>query len=171
MKRVQWHPTRDILFSCNYDNNVKVWADEGDGDDWQCVQTLGEPNNGHTSTVWAFSFNARGDKIVTCSDDLTMKIWEVDNIGMQFSDGFAPWRHLCTLTGYHDRTIFSVHWSRDGIIASGAADDAIRFFVENNESSVSTSLSFFLFLLWNVDFFGAISNGSSSFKCIKFGSS
>jgi hypothetical protein len=32
------------------DNNImqsnffQVWADEGDSDDWQCVQTLGEPN-------------------------------------------------------------------------------------------------------------------------------
>ncbi|KAL2953707.1 hypothetical protein AAZX31_19G180200 [Glycine max] len=40
---------------------------------------------------------------------------------------FLLWRrHLCTLTGYHDRTIFSVHWSREGIFASGATDDAIR---------------------------------------------
>ncbi|KAJ7971553.1 Transducin/WD40 repeat-like superfamily protein [Quillaja saponaria] len=136
VKMVQWHPTRDVLFSCSYDNNIKVWADEGDSDDWQCVQTLGEPNNGHTSTVWALSFNAKGDKMVTSSDDLTLKIWETDNIRMQSGDGTAPWSHVSTLSGYHDRTIFSVHWSREGIIASGAADDAIRFFVENNESSV-----------------------------------
>lgn len=25
-------------------NFFQVWADEGDSDDWQCVQTLGEPN-------------------------------------------------------------------------------------------------------------------------------
>lgn len=25
-------------------NVFQVWADEGDSDDWQCVQTLGEPN-------------------------------------------------------------------------------------------------------------------------------
>ncbi|KAJ7976121.1 Transducin/WD40 repeat-like superfamily protein [Quillaja saponaria] len=136
VKMVQWHPTMDVLFSCSYDNNVKVWADEGDSDDWQCVQTLGVPNNGHTSTVWALSFNAKGDKMVTCSDDLTLKIWETDNIQMQSGDGISPWRHVSTLTGYHDRTIFSVHWSREGIIASGAADDAIRFFVESKQSSI-----------------------------------
>ncbi|KAI9122252.1 hypothetical protein K1719_006941 [Acacia pycnantha] len=136
VKMVQWHPTMDILFSCSYDNSIKVWADEGDSDDWQCIQTLGESNNGHTSTVWALSFNTSGDKMVTCSDDLTLKLWETDSTRMQSGNEFAPWRHLCTLTGYHDRTIFSVHWSREGIVASGAADDCIRLFVENNESLV-----------------------------------
>ncbi|KAI5603100.1 hypothetical protein POPTR_001G221150v4 [Populus trichocarpa] len=48
----------------------------------------------------------------------------------------VSWNHLCTLSGYHDRTIFSVHWSREGIIASGAADDALRFFVESKDGLV-----------------------------------
>ncbi|KAK9921254.1 hypothetical protein M0R45_029773 [Rubus argutus] len=135
VKMVQWHPSMELLFSCSYDNTVKIWADEGEDDNWVCVQTLAQPNSGHSSTVWALSFNASGDKMVTCSDDLTLKIWGTDNGKIPSSDGFAPWRHLCTLGGYHDRTIFSVHWSRDNIIASGAADDAIRFFVENNESN------------------------------------
>ncbi|XP_050230028.1 protein CIA1 [Mercurialis annua] len=134
VKMVKWHPTLDILFSCSYDNTIKVWAEEGDGDgDWHCVQTLGESNNGHTSTVWALSFNGQGDRMVTCSDDLTLKIWETDNGRMVSGDDYAPWNHVCTLSGYHDRTIFSVHWSRDGIIASGAADDAIRLFVESKD--------------------------------------
>ncbi|XP_057438132.1 protein CIA1 [Lotus japonicus] len=138
VKMVKWHPTEDILISCSYDNSIKVWADEGDSDDWQCVQTLGQPNNGHTSTVWALSFNASGDKMVTCSDDLTVKVWETENV--QSSSGFAPWRHLCTLSGYHDRTIFSIHWSREGIFASGAADDTIQLFGDDNESQVGGPL-------------------------------
>lgn len=136
VKMVQWHPFMDVLFSCSYDNTVKIWVEDGDSDDWHCVQTLGESNNGHSSTVWALSFNASGDKMVTCSDDLTIKIWATDHGGLQSDDGYAPWRHVCTLSGYHDRTIFSVHWSRDGVIASGAADDAIRLFVENQEDLV-----------------------------------
>ncbi|GMH28724.1 hypothetical protein Nepgr_030567 [Nepenthes gracilis] len=130
VKMVQWHPSVDVLFSCSYDNTVKIWA--GDGvDDWHCVQTLNESQNGHTSTVWAVSFNASGDKMVTCSDDVTIKIWGTDSPHVQSCDAYVPWKHLCTISGYHDRTIFSVHWSRNGIIASGAADDAIRLFAEN----------------------------------------
>ncbi|KAJ9181398.1 hypothetical protein P3X46_009531 [Hevea brasiliensis] len=135
VKMVKWHPTVDILFSCSYDNTIKVWAEDGDGD-WCCVQTLSESNNGHTSTVWALSFNAEGDKMVTCSDDLTLKIWETDVERMVSGDDRTTWSHVCTLSGYHDRTIFSVDWSREGIIASGAADDAIRFFVESKDGLV-----------------------------------
>ncbi|XP_071686705.1 protein CIA1 [Rutidosis leptorrhynchoides] len=136
VKMVQWHPTVDVLFSCSYDNTIKVWAaEDGDSDDWQCVQTLGESDSGHSSTVWALSFNYSGDKMATCSDDLTVKVWGVDIARMQSGDSNAPWRHLCTLSGYHERTIFSVHWSREGIIATGAADDAICLFVESEDHS------------------------------------
>ncbi|KAK9749953.1 hypothetical protein RND81_02G161300 [Saponaria officinalis] len=133
VKMVQWHPSMDVLFSCGYDNSIKIWAEDGD-DDWHCVQTLNEASNGHTSTVWALSFNAMGDKMVTCSDDLTIKVW--GTVSLHSDDGFSPWKHLCTLSGYHDRTIFSVHWSRDGKIATGAADDAICLFVENEDGLV-----------------------------------
>ncbi|KAA8518580.1 hypothetical protein F0562_016054 [Nyssa sinensis] len=56
VKMVQWHPLMHVLFSCSYDNTVKVWAEDGDSDDWHCVQTLGESNDGHSSTVWASIF-------------------------------------------------------------------------------------------------------------------
>ncbi|KAL8505082.1 hypothetical protein ACS0TY_016333 [Phlomoides rotata] len=135
VKMVQWNPVMDHLFSCSYDNTIKVWVDE-DVDDWQCAQTLNESFSGHTSTVWALSFNATGDKMVSCSDDLTIKIWGSDIEQTLLGDGYAHWIHLCTLSGYHDRTIFSVHWSREGIISTGAADDAIRLFVESKDGSV-----------------------------------
>ncbi|CAH2065925.1 unnamed protein product [Thlaspi arvense] len=136
VKMVQWHPTTDVLFSCSYDNTIKVWWSEDDDGDYQCVQTLDESNNGHTSTVWAISFNAAGDKMVTCSDDLTLKIWETDIAKMHSGEGYVPWTHVCTLSGYHNRTIYSAHWSRDDIIASGAGDDAIRLFVDSKLDSV-----------------------------------
>uniref|UniRef100_A0A0D9WXB2 Probable cytosolic iron-sulfur protein assembly protein CIAO1 homolog n=1 Tax=Leersia perrieri TaxID=77586 RepID=A0A0D9WXB2_9ORYZ len=66
VKMVQWHPILDILVSVSYDNSVRVWADDGD-DEWHCVQTLTEAHNcGHSSTVWALSFNHKGDRMVTC---------------------------------------------------------------------------------------------------------
>ncbi|XWS59495.1 hypothetical protein CRYUN_Cryun08bG0127100 [Craigia yunnanensis] len=132
VRMVQWHPTMDILFSCSYDNTVKVWWSEDADGDWSCVQTLGESSNGHSSTVLLVAFIAKGDKLIT-----SRYIWEADIIRMQSGDGYAPWNHLCTLSGYHDRTIFSVHWSREGIIASGAADDAVRLFVESKDGSMN----------------------------------
>jgi WD40 repeat protein len=138
VKMAQWHPNFDALFSCSYDDTIKIWwSDDGDHDSWECMQTLGESNNGHSSTVWALSFNPLGDKMVTCSDDLTIKIWEAEDFEkMLCGDGYAPWTHVCTLSGYHDRTIFSVHWASDDIIASGAADDGIRLFAVNEDGEI-----------------------------------
>ncbi|KAK8632485.1 hypothetical protein V6N13_072876 [Hibiscus sabdariffa] len=42
VKMVRWHPTMDVLFSCSYDNTIKVWWSEDDDGDWSYVQTLGE---------------------------------------------------------------------------------------------------------------------------------
>ncbi|KAL9255879.1 CIA1-like protein [Drosera capensis] len=112
VKMVLWHPELEVLFSCSYDNTVKIWADDGD-DDWSCVQTLNESCNGHTSTVWSLSFNNEGDKMVTCSDDLTIKVWGTDGLIKISGDGYVPW---------------------DDMIASGAADDAIRIFAENKDA-------------------------------------
>ncbi|KAL5724038.1 hypothetical protein ACHQM5_007352 [Ranunculus cassubicifolius] len=87
VKMVQCHPDVDILFSCSYDNTIKVWGEDGDSDYWECLQTLDEANNGHSSTVWVLSFNSAGDKMVTSSyyyqqfpiDDLTLKVWGPDS--------------------------------------------------------------------------------------------
>lgn len=137
VKMVQWHPFEDILVSVSYDNSIKVWVEDGDSDDWHCVQTLDVTSSGHSSTVWAISFNSSGDRMVTCSDDVTLKIWDTSKNPTQTSgDGNGSWRHISTLSGYHERTIFSVSWSSEGVIASGAADDAISLFVENEEDKM-----------------------------------
>nr|QEX51217.1 protein CIA1 isoform X1 [Cymbidium ensifolium] len=134
VKMVQWHPHLDVLVSVSYDNSIRIWIEDGDLDDWSCVQTLGEASSGHSSTVWAVSFSSGGDRMVTCSDDLTMKIWDTSSNPSEVSgDGNRSWFHLCTLSGYHDRTVFAVNWSRDGIIASGAADDSICLFHETKD--------------------------------------
>lgn len=44
--------------------------------------------------------------------------------------GQLRWQLLSTLTGYHGRTVFTVDWSKAGLIASGCADNAIRIFGE-----------------------------------------
>lgn len=69
VKCVRWHPCQDVLFSCSYDDTIKVWGP--DGDDWSCKETL----QGHESTVWCLSFDAAGAHFATCSDDRTLKVW------------------------------------------------------------------------------------------------
>ena len=45
-----------------------------DVDDWICTDTL----ESHDSTVWSSDFDSSGTKLVSCSDDKTLKLWKVD---------------------------------------------------------------------------------------------
>jgi WD40 repeat protein len=38
VKSIAWHPSKELLASCSYDNSIKLWA--SDEADWVCVQTL-----------------------------------------------------------------------------------------------------------------------------------
>ncbi|KAH7447848.1 hypothetical protein KP509_01G123800 [Ceratopteris richardii] len=141
VKMVLWHPCEDILVSASYDNSIKAWIEDKDREDWVCAQTLSD-SWGHTSTVWTVSFDASGHRLVSCSDDLSLKIW--DSHSNLLSEGNL-WKHLCTISGYHDRTIFSVHWSKaSGLIATGAGDDCIRIFSEesNEKSTLGGDLTY-----------------------------
>eukprot|EP00244_Chara_vulgaris_P008407 TRINITY_DN3299_c0_g1_i1.p1 TRINITY_DN3299_c0_g1~~TRINITY_DN3299_c0_g1_i1.p1 ORF type:complete len:372 (-),score=43.67 TRINITY_DN3299_c0_g1_i1:306-1421(-) len=139
VKMVKWHPKHDLVVSASYDDTIKVWGQkaEDSDEDWECVQTLAGPGCGHSSTVWAVSFDATGRHMVSCSDDLTVVIWDTSANPSGSGDPHSgPWKHLCTLSGYHTRTIFSVDWSGvNGMIATGAADDAVRIFSANSEAS------------------------------------
>lgn len=59
-----------LLASASYDNNICVYKEEDD--DWECCATL----KGHTSTVWSLCFDAAGQRLASCSDDCTVKIWK-----------------------------------------------------------------------------------------------
>lgn len=59
-----------LLASASYDNNICIYREEDD--DWECRATL----QGHTSTVWSLSFDATGQRLASCSDDRTVKIWK-----------------------------------------------------------------------------------------------
>uniref|UniRef100_A0A0G4GUS0 Probable cytosolic iron-sulfur protein assembly protein CIAO1 homolog n=1 Tax=Chromera velia CCMP2878 TaxID=1169474 RepID=A0A0G4GUS0_9ALVE len=70
VKAVLWHPEEEFLFSCSYDDTVKIWGRLSD--DWGLMQTL----KGHQSTVWGLAFDKRGRHLASVSDDLTVRIWE-----------------------------------------------------------------------------------------------
>ena len=76
VKQVTWHPTEDVLVSVSYDNTVKVWEEDLNGDDWSCAQTITAAEGGHESTVWSIAFQPGGERrAVTCSDDRTIATW------------------------------------------------------------------------------------------------
>ncbi|KAK9905056.1 hypothetical protein WJX75_008769 [Coccomyxa subellipsoidea] len=128
VKAVAWHPKGEILVSCSYDDTIKLWRESDD--EWICEQTLSGPGIGHTSTVWGLSFEESGERMVSCSDDGTLRVWSCTS-----KDGEAWWRLLTTASGCHERTIFSVDWSRSGAIASGSGDNSISVHEEDPCSS------------------------------------
>ncbi|MCI4380960.1 hypothetical protein PGIGA_G00246020 [Pangasianodon gigas] len=127
VKHVVWHPTQELLASASYDNKVCIYKEEDD--DWECRATL----EGHTSTVWSLSFDPEGQRLASCSDDRTVKIWKECGTGDESVDG--SWKCVCTLSGFHSRTIYDVAWCRlTGALATACGDDGIHVFKEEAAS-------------------------------------
>lgn len=154
VKCAKFHPSEDLIVSTSYDDSIKVWKEE-EGGDWYCSDTL----TGHSGTVWSVAFDASGRRFATSSDDCSIIIWELNlpvpplpdpsvassllsfatgiwtKPKMDTSSSTPKYKRAATLSGYHDRTIYSLDWNRkSGRIVSGAADDCIRIFAETADS-------------------------------------
>ncbi|XP_077662057.1 putative cytosolic iron-sulfur protein assembly protein CIAO1 isoform X1 [Eretmochelys imbricata] len=129
VKHVVWHPNQELLASASYDDTVKLYREEED--DWVCCATL----EGHESTVWSLAFDQSGERLASCSDDKTVRIWHQykpgNEQGVVCSGADPSWKCICTLSGFHTRTIYDVAWCRlTGALATACGDDAIRIFEE-----------------------------------------
>lgn len=84
--------------------------------------------------MWAIDFAPSGDEIVSASADQTLKIWKRFPPGNPLGivtprRGEPVWKCVGTVTGQHERCIYSVSWSKaHGLIASAGADNTIRLF-------------------------------------------
>jgi WD40 repeat protein len=106
------------LASASYDDTIKLYHHDSDNGDWSTIATL----TGHQSTVWGIDFDSTGNRISSCSDDKTVKIWQ---------KGIKEWSCVCTLAGYHKRAIYDISWNKlNGLIATAAGDNHIRIFQE-----------------------------------------
>ncbi|KAK9729843.1 WD domain, G-beta repeat [Popillia japonica] len=131
VKKVVWHPCEDLLASASYDNTIKLFREDKSDNDWICVATL----ESHDSTVWSISFDKTGSHLVSGSDDKTVKIWKEykpDNSdGIPTIGNESTWKCVCTLSGYHTRTVYDVNWCKlTGLIATACGDDIVRIFKE-----------------------------------------
>lgn len=75
-----------LLASASYDDTVKLYHEEED--DWVCCATL----EGHESTVWSVAFDGSGERLASCSDDKTVRIWQCYRPGNE--EGELPPRPL-----------------------------------------------------------------------------
>ncbi|KAH0536082.1 hypothetical protein FGG08_007009 [Glutinoglossum americanum] len=174
VKCVVWHPEEELLASSSYDDTIRLYKE--DIDDWTCISLL----KGHNSTVWSIDFeptsnpslvatgnisspvstrflemrNAAGPRLVSTSDDLTIRIWsrvprETD--GALGEHGMIPsrirtgsieeeWTEEAQFPQAHTRAIYSVAWSkRTGRVVSAGGDGKIVVYEERWRSGDRTS--------------------------------
>ncbi len=97
-----------MVASSSYDNKIKMFKEEDD--DWVCFSTL----TSHDSTVWSLAFDATGDRLASCSEDGTVKIWKSyrpgNAEGIPTSGSDPTWKCVSTLGGYHSRPVYDIAW-------------------------------------------------------------
>lgn len=126
VKVVTWNPIRPILYSGSYDTSIREWQNKGD--DWVCTNVL----EGHSSTVWDVTTDPTGERLASCSDDSSIIFW-----GKKFDPDTKQgvWTADRTITGLHDgRPIYSIAWSLTGLVATGAGDNTVSIYRENEET-------------------------------------
>lgn len=130
VKKVTWHPDSNILASASYDNTIKIYKMDDEGE-WICLSTL----SSHESTVWSICFDKSGERLASCADDKTVKIWQ-QYCPINSGTGDDPtWKCVCTISGYHQNTIYDISWCHlTNMIATACADNAIRLFKEDINS-------------------------------------
>ncbi|GAB0132014.1 hypothetical protein EsDP_00000464 [Epichloe bromicola] len=173
VKAVAWCPdvpgrnarrqySSDVLASASYDDTVRIWREDGDGE-WVCVAVL----EGHEGTVWAVEWeprpgNDRFPRLLSCSADGTIRMWELQQEGEGDGDGDEAgsggggagrsplggipntmrtslrdeWTCTAVLPAAHDRDVYSVSWSKGtGLVASTGRDGKIALYRENDGAS------------------------------------
>ncbi|KAG8338884.1 hypothetical protein TRVL_10290 [Trypanosoma vivax] len=151
VKACAWIPPlrgdRPVLLSCSYDNTVKLWTESHRRDDWFCSQTLAH----HEKTVWSIAVQpveqsidalcpgetVKKDErniedavpicqpILCCgSDDCTVSFWARDKD--------RKFRCVCALSGFAERSIYSVSWAPSmglgtpcAMVACGSGDNKL----------------------------------------------
>ena len=145
VKSLTWHPFEPILASCSYDDTIRLYYP--DQDEFIPISLL----RGHTSTVWAAAFEPAPSqepspdnpdpslRLVSCSDDLSIIIWHrteyyrppaSTSISILRDPPKETWKPLTILPKVHERAIYSVAWSKSGLIASAAGDGRIVVYEE-----------------------------------------
>lgn len=149
----------DVLASSSYDNNVRIWREDGDGE-WVSVAVL----EGHQGTVWGVQWEAnlnrqRFPRLMSFSADKTIRIWTMkEDDGEQEGDGRNPmfqsglggipntmrasvredWECSAILPAAHTRDVYSAAWSAStGLIASTGSDGVIAVYKEETEVAMS----------------------------------
>lgn len=99
-----------------------------DNDEWYCAATL----CGHTSTVWGIAVVDDGLRLLSCSDDKSVILWdciEIEGNGSRSSGGAGTaqkWVQSARLADVHSCPIYTIHVNQDlSLIATGGGTTKI----------------------------------------------
>lgn len=154
----------DVLASSSYDDTVRIWREDGDGE-WVCVAVL----EGHAGTVWGLQWEAdpnrtKFPRLLTFSADRTIRIWtmkqddeeeegeagDASGRNPMFRTGLGgipntmraslreEWECTAILPTAHTRDVYSAAWSTTtGLVASTGSDGVIAIYREENLPTTS----------------------------------
>ncbi len=89
-----------------------------------------EAAGGHASTVWAAAWHPNGSRVVSVSDDRSLRLWRV-----KAECALVP---QAARLDAHSRAVFCVDWAHNGrYICTGGGDDAIRVWEEPGDAAPS----------------------------------
>jgi WD40 repeat protein len=92
-------------------------------DEWYCASTL----SGHQSTVWGLSLANNGNRLISCSDDKSIILWESISEGkLAGRMEESKWMQVSKYSNAHSGPIYSVDWNESlGLAASCGGDNSI----------------------------------------------
>lgn len=151
----------DVLASASYDNTVRVWREDSDGE-WTCVAVL----EGHEETVWGVQWEAKpraGDKfprLLSYSADGTIRVWTLKEDEEDDADGAGAggrsalggipntmrrslreeWVCTAILPREHSRDVYAAAWSAEtGVVASTGSDGRIVLYKEDADGESASA--------------------------------
>ena len=128
VKMVKFSPKEDILFSCGFDETIKIWDLDYSKDDFILINTL----KSHSGTVWYIEFNKNGNKFFTCSDDRTIIMWGIDFNCKEELKAYENVAKLYILENVNKRPIYCCALSFDEKYIFTASNDGDIGIVEVN---------------------------------------
>lgn len=168
VKCVVWHPVEECLASASYDDTIRMWREDIDDwgqvaclkghegtvwfIDWEGIENVPLPPLSPSSsslcstdlaTQWKDQHALSGPRLISCSDDRTIRLWQKEPKEQQPSGGSGMpsiirptgsdeiWTQETTLPPAHDLSIYAVAWSkRTGRVVSVGADGRIVVYEE-----------------------------------------
>lgn len=148
-----WH-SADCLASASYDETVRIWRENGDGE-WGCVAVL----EGHKGTIWGIAWepnppDGQYPRLLTCSADATIRVWSLQEEEKAETSAYAhdqtrsrlggipntmrtsikdEWKCTAELPKIHTRDIYSITWSsKTGLVASTGSDGMLVVYREES---------------------------------------